>query len=407
MNKENNEEIEKKVSVVFEKQASPTLTGKTETRLNKRMRNLIIFNIILVLVGLFFLFKYLMFWSHEVKTDNSYVNGHIVYVNTQISSTVNKVLVEDTDIVQQGDLLALLDKEDYQLAYDKALNHLKNEVRVFKNLNNSVQQAKLNVDLKRTALAKVKTDYYRRLTLLKSGAISQEELSHLKLQLEQAQEDLHIAQQAHETALNNINDGISIAEQPNIRVAIADLKQAWLNLQRTEVRAPIAGQIAKRNIQIGQKVAVGQNLLLVVSNTNFWVDANFKENQLKRIKEGQSVELESDLYGSDVKFRGNVVGISAGTGSAFSLLPAQNASGNWIKVVQRVPVRIALKQEDLEKHPLKIGLSMKVRVLTDSQNNQNNMGSNISYHGNTDEEIIPIDYQPIESIIQEILVGSN
>ncbi|MCV2508845.1 MAG: HlyD family efflux transporter periplasmic adaptor subunit [Neisseriaceae bacterium] len=229
----------------------------------------------------------------------------------------------------------------------------------------------------------------------------------MKLQVEQAQEDLYIAQQAYQTALNNINDGTSIAEQPTIRVAIADLKQAWLNLQRTEIRSPISGQIEKRNIQIGQKVAVGQNLLSVISQNDFWVEANFKENQLKKIKEGQPVEMESDLYGSDVKFHGSVVGLSAGTGSAFSLLPAQNASGNWIKVVQRVPVRIALKQEELEKYPLKIGLTMKTKVFTDPKKNQQSSSENIAYHGNKNEEIAPVDYQPIDNIIEEILSESN
>ncbi|MBN3859756.1 MAG: biotin/lipoyl-binding protein [Neisseriaceae bacterium] len=153
MSEENNKETENKVEVTSEKKRTSKKATKVKSslRMNKRIRNLVIFTVILLLIGLFFLFMYLLFWRHEVDTDDSYVNGHIVYVNAQVSSTVNKVLVEDTDIVQQGDLLVLLDKEDSQLAYDKALNNLKNQVSEFKNLNNSAQQAKLNVDLKRTA----------------------------------------------------------------------------------------------------------------------------------------------------------------------------------------------------------------------------------------------------------------
>lgn len=367
----------------------------------KRIRNIILFTSVVLFIGLGFLWMYLVYWQYEVETDDSYIGGHIVYVNAQVSGTVHKVLVEDTDSVQQGDLLLLLDKEDYQLIYDKSLHNLRNRLNEFKNLHHLVKQAKLNVDLKYTSLLKAKQDYARRKGLLKLGGISQEELLHLKLQVTQAKEELHIADQAYQTALNNTHQGLPIVDQPSIKIAVAEVKQAWLNLQRTEITAPISGQIAKRNVQIGQKVTAGQNLLSTISQTDFWVDANFKENQLRKIRIGQPVEMTSDLYGSKIKFHGKVAGLSAGTGSAFSLLPAQNASGNWIKVVQRVPVRIALQQEELKQYPMRIGLSMKTTVFTHPDNHY--PSPDMAYQDYTNTTIPTVDYREIDAIISDIL----
>lgn len=207
-------------------------------------------------------------------------------------------------------------------------------------------------------------DLRRRSALAESGAVSAEELAHARTAVSQAQAAVKAALAEESSARAALGGGVSLREQPEVQTAIGRLKDAWLNLRRTQVRAPADGQVAKRSVQVGQQVAAGAPLMAVVPLSDVWVDANFKETQLRHMKIGQPAELVSDLYGKQIVYRGRVAGFSAGTGSAFSLIPAQNATGNWIKVVQRVPVRIVLNREDVDRHPLRIGLSMTVKVDT-------------------------------------------
>lgn len=369
---------------------------------SKRLKSMFVATFVLGLAIIIFLILYLSRWRYEVTTEDAYVSGMGVQVNAQLTGTVSKLMVEDTQKVQRGELLVAFAKEDYQLLYDKAISHLKREVNQFKKLNRSVEQAKLLVNLKSATLLKVKQDYARRAGLVKAGAISKEELAHLSLQATQAQADLAIAKQAYENALTSVSQGAEISSQPNIQEAISEVKEAWLNLQRTEVRAPISGKIARKSIQIGQKVVTGQSMLSVISDQGLWVDANFKESQLRNLRIGQSAEITSDLYGSRVIYHGRVSGVSAGTGSAFALLPAQNASGNWIKIAQRVPVRITLDQNELKQHPLSIGLSMKVKIsIKDGSRHLEREPTATVIQAQ--QELLPVDYQPVEKIIRDIL----
>lgn len=305
-----------------------------------------------------------LWWQQEEETEDAYVAGRVVQVTPQKGGTVRKVLHDDTDAVKKGDVLAVLDDDNDVLAYERAKNELVQAVRQNRRQNAATSQAGAQVALRRADLARAQDDLRRRSALAESGAVSAEELAHARTAVSQAQAAVKAALAEESSARAALGGGVSLREQPEVQTAIGRLKDAWLNLRRTQVRAPADGQVAKRSVQVGQQVAAGAPLMAVVSLSDVWVDANFKETQLRHMKIGQPAELVSDLYGKQIVYRGRVAGFSAGTGSAFSLIPAQNATGNWIKVVQRVPVRIVLNREDVDRHPLRIGLSMTVKVDT-------------------------------------------
>ncbi|MBH5935993.1 HlyD family efflux transporter periplasmic adaptor subunit [Neisseria meningitidis] len=305
-----------------------------------------------------------LWWQHEEETEDAYVAGRVVQVTPQKGGTVRKVLHDDTDAVKKGDVLAVLDDDNDVLAYERAKNELVQAVRQNRRQNAATSQAGGQVALRRADLARAQDDLRRRSALAESGAVSAEELAHARAAVSQAQAAVKAALAEESSARAALGGDVSLREQPAVQTAIGRLKDAWLNFQRTQIRAPADGQVAKRSVQVGQQVAAGAPLMAVVPLSDVWVDANFKETQLRHMKIGQPAELVSDLYGKQIVYRGRVAGFSAGTGSAFSLIPAQNATGNWIKVVQRVPVRIVLNREDVDRHPLRIGLSMTVKVDT-------------------------------------------
>lgn len=305
-----------------------------------------------------------LWWQQEEETEDAYVAGRVVQVTPQKGGTVRKVLHDDTDAVKKGDVLAVLDDDNDVLAYERAKNELVQAVRQNRRQNAATSQAGAQVALRRADLARAQDDLRRRSALAESGAVSAEELAHARTAVSQAQAAVKAALAEESSARAALGGDVSLREQPEVQTAIGRLKDAWLNLRRTQVRAPADGQVAKRSVQVGQQVAAGAPLMAVVPLSDVWVDANFKETQLRHMKIGQPAELVSDLYGKQIVYRGRVAGFSAGTGSAFSLIPAQNATGNWIKVVQRVPVRIVLNREDVDRHPLRIGLSMTVKVDT-------------------------------------------
>ena len=306
-------------------------------------------------------------------------------------------------MVKKDQLLISFEQQDSILKYEQALNTLRNEVKNFKNLNRSLSQATLEVQLKKAALERLNQDYQRRVGLLHSRAISAEEVEHARLALIQGKQDLAIAKEAQTVAKNEVKQGNnSIGDQPTIKIAINAVKEAWLNLQRTRLRAPIAGQVAKRTVEVGQNVTQGQNLLVILSPEKMWVEANFKETQLRQIYPGQRADIVSDLYGSKIVYHGIVEGVSPGTGAAFSLLPAQNATGNWIKVVQRVPVRIRLDAQEVAAHPLRVGLSMKVTVYIKGEK-ENSLSLLSTPTEKADFEGHKVDYSPVEKEIQAVL----
>lgn len=301
--------------------------------------------------------------SRSESTEDAYVEGNIVQVTPQVGGSVTMIAADNTDFVQAGQPLLHLNEVDAQLAVTRAEAQLSRAVRQVRVQFANATQQKANVALRSTDLAKVQSDLARRQQLASSGAVSGEDLRHAEDAVKSAQAALSVAEQQLASS-QALVDQTSIASHPDVQAAVAALRDALVAANRTTVRAPVSGYISKRNVQIGQRVNAGSAVMSIVPPEQMWVSANFKESQLRHIRAGQSVQLVADVYGRSVRYKGRVVGQEAGTGSAFALLPAQNASGNWIKVVQRVPVRIALDPKELAAHPLKLGLSMRVQVDT-------------------------------------------
>jgi len=307
---------------------------------------------------------YWMLVSRYVQTtDDAYVSGNVVQITPQIAGTVVAIHADDTQFVQAGQALVELDQADAKVALDRAEAELAKTVREVRNLFATTGQLRAAAELQQSDLKRAEDDLARRERLGASGAVSGEELQHARDAVRSAQAALAAAQQQLE-ANRARTDRTTIEDHPEVRAAAARVRDAYLTYARTTLPAPVSGFVAKRSVQLGQRVGPGAPLMAVVPLDAVWVDANFKEAQLAGMRVGQPVTLTADLYGGKVDYRGRIAGFGAGTGSAFAVLPAQNATGNWIKIVQRVPVRIALEPEELAAHPLRIGLSMQVKVDT-------------------------------------------
>ena len=318
---------------------------------------------IFLLGGLIYTAYWLLHGRWHEGTDDAYVGGNLVQITPQVPGTVLAIYADDTQYVKSGQTLVSLDKADARVMVEQAEAQLAKTVRSVRNLRATSGGGEANVIMRRSELRKAEQDLARRRSVEASGAVSGEELQHAIDAVNSARAALQAAEQelAAQRALVDRSD---VHDHPDVLAAAARVREAYLGLARTELPAPTAGFVARRSVQIGQRVAPGNVLMTVAPLEDVWVDANFKENQLANLRPGQPVTLTADAYGSSAEFHGRVAGFSAGTGAAFSLLPAQNASGNWIKVVQRVPVRITLDRKELDQHPLQIGLSMKVDVDT-------------------------------------------
>ena len=327
----------------------------------KRRRALTILAAIVVAGGVGFLTWHLLVGRWHESTDDAYVQGNIVAIAPQTVGTVVAIGADDGDRVLAGQVLVKLDPNDAEVAYEQAVANLAGTVRQVRGLFNAVQAGEADLQAREVAVKQARADVARRTGLVGEGAVSAEELAHAKAQLEAAEAALS-SSRGQLSRNRALVDDTTLAKQPQVLAAAAQLRQAYLNLQRGEIVSPIAGYVARRSVQLGQRVQPGATLMTVVPLEQVWVDANFKETQLAKMRLGQPVELSSDLYGSDVHYTGKLSSIGLGTGSAFALLPAQNASGNWIKIVQRVPVRIVLDPKQLAEHPLRIGMSMSVDV---------------------------------------------
>ena len=319
--------------------------------------------------------------SQYETTDNAYVQGNVIQITPQITGTVIDLMADDTDFVKAGQPLVQLDPADARVSLDQAEAGLAQAVRQARTqyANNGALAAQVALRQSEAARAasdigRAADDLQRRQMLTGNGAVSKEELSHAQNQLANAKTALAAAQAgvtaAREQLGSNqaLTDGTRIDQHPGVQVAAARMREAFLATQRTAMVAPSDGYVARRTAQLGQRIAAGVPVMSIVPLNQVWVDANFKEVQLRGIRIGQPVALVADLYGKKVEYSGRVTGLGVGTGAAFSLLPAQNATGNWIKVVQRVPVRIALEPQQLAAHPLRVGLSMDVRVDVHDQN---------------------------------------
>lgn len=390
------ENVEKTMSANAEMQQPQPANKK-----NKRKGALLLLAVLFVVIGVAWLVYWFLVLRHYQETDDAYVAGNQVQVMAQVSGSVNKVAFDDTDYVKKGDVLVTLDKTDAEQAFEKAQTALATSVRQTHQLIINGKQYQATIELQKTALVQAQADLKRREPLGAANLIGREDLQHARDAVATAQAQLDVAVQQY-----NANQAMilntSLENQPAVKQSAAELRDAWLALQRTDVVSPINGYVSRRSVQVGSQISTSTPLLAIVPADNLWVDANFKETQLAKVRIGQPATVISDIYGDDVVYHGKVVGLDMGTGSAFSLLPAQNATGNWIKVVQRLPVRIELDPQEVAKHPLRIGLSTLVSVDTDNIEGgvlATSVRSTPAYESNA----LALDLAPVNQLIADII----
>jgi membrane fusion protein (multidrug efflux system) len=329
----------------------------------KRSKILILIAVIFIVLGLLWAAYWVLVLSKREQTDDAYVNGNKVVISAQISGTVIAVLADDTQLVKAGQVLVRLDPVDAEVGLSRSASALAQTVRQVRQQKSTAGEYDSAIETRKLELARAEADLAKREPLLADHAIAPEEVRH-------ARESVGLARAAltqairQSSASHALVDGTDVEDNPAVLQAKAAYRDAWIAAQRNAVIAPVTGYVAERSVQLGQHIQAGQALMTVIPLNSLWVDANFKEVQLRHLRIGQPAQVRSDLYGGAYIFHGHVKGMAAGTGAAFSLLPAQNASGNWIKVVQRVPVRIQIDDEDLKRSPLRVGLSATVTVDT-------------------------------------------
>lgn len=326
-----------------------------------RRRGLLILAAVVVIAGIAYTAYWLMVARYYESTDDAYVASDIVQITSEVSGAVLGVHADDTQTVERGQVLVELDPADADIGVASAEAELARTVRQVRALYAQADQLRAQISERETDLKKAQNDYARRQSLVAEGAVSGEELAHAQDMIAQMRAALQAAQRQLDATLAQI-EGTTLVDHPEVLAAAAKLRDASLALHRTTIHAPVSGTVAKRAVQLGQHVSAGAPLLAVVPLDDVWIDANFKESQLKDVRVGQPVSVHADIYGKDVEYKGTVAGLAAGSGSAFALLPSQNASGNWIKIVQRLPVRIALDPEQLKHNPLRVGLSMHAEI---------------------------------------------
>ncbi|MBB6054871.1 efflux RND transporter periplasmic adaptor subunit [Tolumonas osonensis] len=371
----------------------------------QRKKGLTIFAAALLIAGAGSAYWYLNFGTGSESTDDAYVNGNLVQLTPEIAGTVTRIAADDGDYVTQGQELVRFDSSDADIAFDNAEASLAQAVRQVRAMFNNAEQARAVVAEQKIALRKAESDLARRKNMVKAGGLSQEELSHAQEMANSAEKALAVAEQqlkSQEALVRNT----TVETHPLVKSAIGQLRQAYLAKQRTSLVAPVSGYVARRNVQVGQRMTPGATLMAVVPLDQVWVDANFKETQLKTMRIGQPATIIADLYGDKVEYHGKVESLGIGTGSAFSLLPAQNATGNWIKVVQRLPVRIQLDEKDLKEHPLRIGLSMMVDV--DTQDTQGELLSRAApAKPRYQTDVYTRQLDGIDSIVSQIIAAND
>ena len=344
--------------------AAPQSTNKTS-----RKKALLIAGSTFGLAAVAYAVWVLCIAQYRESTDDAYVQANLVYVNAQVGGTVTSLGADDNQPVRAGQTLVTLDHSDATVALADASAQLGLAVRQVREQQGAVDEGQAVLAQRRTDLTRASDDLARRLQLAGTDSIATEDLQHAKQTVTAAQDALTVAEKTLATTRAPIA-GVTLRQNPSVLRARAAYVQAALATQRNDVQAPMDGIVARRSVQVGQHVAPGAALLAVVPLQGAWIDANFKEPQLRHIQVGQPATIATDLYGGHVEYHGVVASIAAGSGGAFSLLPPQNATGNWIKVVQRVPVRIALDPKELAAHPLRVGLSTDVTVDTHERGDQ-------------------------------------
>ncbi|MBT0725391.1 multidrug efflux MFS transporter periplasmic adaptor subunit EmrA [Rosenbergiella sp. S61] len=383
-----------------EKAPAPTSTPSR----NKRKPFLMLLLIACIIVAIAYGLYWFLILSHQQDTDDAYVAGNQVQISPQVSGSVSKVWFDNTDLVHKGDILVSLDKTDANQTLNKAETALASSVRQVRQLMINNRQYQANIVLKRTALAQAEADLARREPLAQHQLIGREELQHARDTAASARASLDVAIQQLNANQAMILD-TPLDQQPVIQQSAAAVRDAWLALQRTDIRSPIDGYVSRRSVQVGAQISPSSALMVVVPSQELWVDANFKETQLSNVRIGQPVTVTADIYGDAVTYRGKVVGLDMGTGSAFSLLPAQNATGNWIKVVQRLPVRVSLDQQDLQQHPLRIGLSTQVTIDVSNTSGQA-LATVMRKYPAYESDALTLQLEQADHIIQRIITAN-
>lgn len=356
-------------------QASAPAPAAQNPQRGRRVRLLLILAAVVAGAALLYLVYWLLVASRHVETDNAYVQASSAQVTALVSGPLTQVPIHETLPVKQGQVLAVIDPADYRLAVARAradLDQAERRVRQYfandRALAAQTEARSSDIARAEAELRRAQVEYGRRKGLAGAGAVSGDELTAAETSLTTARASLAqaranaVAAGEQQRAANVLVAGADVASNPEVAAARARLSQAELDLARTVIRAPTDGVVTRNAVEVGQRVQPGAVLMTIVPIQRAYVDANFKEGQLRKVKVGQPVTLTSDLYGSGVKFHGRVAGFSGGTGSAFAVIPAQNATGNWIKVVQRVPVRIELDPKELADHPLRVGLTMTADI---------------------------------------------
>jgi membrane fusion protein (multidrug efflux system) len=339
----------------------PNAAAATPPQKNNRKRALLIVLVLVIVAGVAWLAYALSYGRWHQSTDDAYVDGNIVSIVPQTTGTVVGIDADNGMRVEAGQALVHLDPNDARVSYDQAVANLAGTVRQVRGLFSDVDSGEQDLRARQVAVDQARADVKRREGLAATGAVSREELAHSLDILASAEAALGGSRGTLQRT-RALVDATTVNKAPQVAAAASQVRQAYLNLQRAAIVAPVSGYVAERRVQLGQQVQPGTTLMTIVPIDQLWVEANFKETQLGKMRIGQPVEVHADLYGDEVTYQGKVESLGMGTGSAFSLLPAQNASGNWIKIVQRLPVKITLDPEQLRKHPLRIGLSMDVEV---------------------------------------------
>jgi len=341
------------------KQASPQPEKKQPEYNRKKILGGLTLGLLIISLLIFLLWFFIL--RFHKTTDDAYVNGNQVVVTPQISGYITAVTVNDTQLVEAGHILVQLDTIDQTISLEKAKNELAETVRNVAQMFKNVEKLKADVESSKAEMARTGQDYEHRKKLVQCGAISVEDFQHSEAFFIQAYANL-LAAQFSLSGAEALIEGTTIETHPLVEKAKAATKDAFVNLQRCTIRSPVQGIVTNKQAQVGQAITPNTPLMILVPMDQIWVDANFKEEQLRKVRIGQPVKMTSDIYGRDVTYHGKVIGIGAATGSVLSVLPPQNATGNWIKIVQRLPVRIRLDQDEIKVYPLRLGLSMNVNV---------------------------------------------
>jgi membrane fusion protein (multidrug efflux system) len=372
-------------------------------RAMRRRKGFLVFGAVIVIAGLAYTGWWLFAGRFTESTDDAYVAGNIVAVTSRETATVTALYADNTQGVHRGQLLIEMDPSAAEVNMRSAEANLARVARSVRGTFASADSYSAQLSQAEVALAQAKSDYQRRQGAL-AGAVSGEELGHARDAIQAAEAAVNSARGGLAQAQSGIS-GLDIAHNPDVLAAAAQLRSAALMLAHMKVVAPVDGEIAQRTVQVGQHVNAGAPLMAVVPLSDVWVDANFKEGQLARMRIGQPVTITTDLYGSKVVYHGHVAGLGAGAGSAFAVLPAQNASGNWIKIVQRVPVRISLDQAELKDNPLRVGLSVSADVDVTDQSGPRVAGSPVTgvMRGDTGEDVGP----EVDALVTKILADNG